>query len=31
MRVDLTTKPYNLDAEGIKWVKDTIAGMSVEE
>ena len=31
MRVDLTTKPYNLDAEGIKWVEDTIAGMSVEE
>ena len=31
MRVDLTTKPYNLDAEGIKWVKDTITGMSIEE
>lgn len=30
MRVDLTTKPYNLDAE-VKWVKDTITGMSIEE
>ena len=31
MNVDLKAKPYNLDEAGIKWVKDTIAGMSVEE
>jgi len=31
MRVDLTKKPYNLDEASIKWVKDTIKGMSIEE
>lgn len=31
MKVDLTAKPYNLDAEGIKWVQETIANMSDEE
>ncbi len=30
-KVDLTAKPYNLKAEDIKWVKDTIAGMTDEE
>ncbi len=30
-RVDLKAKPYNLSDEDIKWVKDTIAGMSDEE
>ncbi|MCM3768247.1 glycoside hydrolase family 3 protein [Neobacillus niacini] len=30
-KVDLKAKPYNLSDEDIKWVKDTIAGMSVEE
>ncbi len=29
--VDLTAKPYNLSAEDIAWVEDTIAGMSIEE
>lgn len=29
--VDLTAKPYNLSAEQIKWVEDTLAGMTVEE
>jgi beta-N-acetylhexosaminidase len=29
--VDLTAKPYNLSAEQIKWVEDTIAGMTDEE
>lgn len=29
--VDLSTKPYNLSAEQIKWVEDTLAGMSDEE
>lgn len=29
--VDLTAKPFNLDAEGVAWVRDTIAGMSDEE
>ncbi len=29
--VDLRLKPYNLDDEGIKWVKDTIANMTIEE
>ncbi len=31
MSVDLTAKPYYLNEEQIKWVKDTIAGMSLEE
>jgi beta-N-acetylhexosaminidase len=31
MMVDLTQKPFCLDAEGVKWVRDTIAGMTVEE
>lgn len=30
-KVDLTAKPYNLDQEQIKWVNDTIAGMTEEE
>ncbi|AMB99193.1 beta-hexosaminidase [Aerococcus urinaehominis] len=30
-KVDLTKAPYNLDEEAIKWVEDTIAGMSVDE
>ena len=29
--VDLKAKPYNLDDEGVKWVKDTIASMTTEE
>ena len=29
--VDLRAKPYNLDDEGIKWVEETIKGMSNEE
>ncbi len=29
--VDLTAKPYDLSAEQIRWVEDTIAGMSAEE
>jgi len=29
--VDLKAKPYNLDDEGIKWVQDTIANMTIEE
>lgn len=31
IKVDLTKKPYCLDDEAIKWVKDTIAGMSLDE
>ena len=30
-RVDLKAKPYYLSDEDIKWVEDTIAGMSLEE
>lgn len=30
-KVDLTKQPYNLDAEGVKWVEDTIANMTVDE
>ena len=30
-KVDLKAKPYYLSEEDIKWVEDTIAGMSVEE
>ena len=29
--VDLKAKPYNLDEQGIKWVEDTIANMTIEE
>ena len=31
MMVNLKAKPYNLDDESIKWVKETIEGMSIEE
>ena len=31
MSVDLSAKPYYLNEEQIKWVEDTIAGMSLEE
>lgn len=30
-KVDLTKQPYNLDAEGVKWVEDTIKSMSLDE
>lgn len=30
-RVDLKAKPYFLDDEAVKWVKDTIASMTIEE
>jgi beta-N-acetylhexosaminidase len=30
-KVDLKAKPYNLSDEDIKWVKETISGMSIEE
>lgn len=29
--VDLRAKPFFLDDEGVRWVRDTIAGMTVEE
>ncbi len=29
--VDLSAKPYNLSAEQIRWVEDSIASMSDEE
>ena len=29
--VDLTAKPFNLDDDGVRWVRDTIAGMTDEE
>jgi len=29
--VDLTAQPYNLDAEAIAWVEDTLAGMTDDE
>lgn len=29
--VDLTAQPFNLDADGVAWVNDTIASMSIEE
>ena len=29
-KVDLKAKPYNLSDEDIKWVKDTIAGMTTK-
>lgn len=29
--VDLTKKPFNLNAEQLKWVEDTIASMTLEE
>ena len=31
MKVNLKAKPYNLSDEDIKWVEDTIAGMTTEE
>lgn len=30
-KVDLTAKPYNLNEEQVRWVKDTINGMTDEE
>ncbi len=30
-KVDLAKQPYNLDAEGVKWVEDTIANMTIDE
>lgn len=30
-KVDLKSKPYNLDDESVKWVKDTIESMTIEE
>lgn len=30
-RVDLKAKPYSLSDEDIKWVKETISGMTIEE
>ena len=30
-KVDLKAKPFNLSDEDIKWVKDTISGMTTEE
>lgn len=30
-KVDLKAKPFNLKEEDIKWVKDTISGMTLEE
>ena len=30
-RVDLKAKPFNLADEDVKWVEETIAGMSIEE
>ena len=29
--VNLKVKPYNLDDQGVKWVQDTIANMTIEE
>ena len=29
--VDLTATPFNLDADGVRWVEETLAGMSVAE
>ena len=29
--VNLKAKPYNLDDQGVKWVQDTIANMTIEE
>ena len=29
--VNLKAKPYNLDEQGIKWVEETIANMTIEE
>lgn len=31
MRVNLHAKPYNLTAEDIQWIKDTLASMTLEE
>ena len=29
--VNLKAKPYTLDEQGIKWVEETIANMTIEE
>ena len=29
--VNLKAKPFNLDDEGLKWVEETIANMTIEE
>ncbi len=29
--VDLTAKPYNLDADQVRWVEDTLSRLSLEE
>jgi pimeloyl-ACP methyl ester carboxylesterase len=29
--VDLTASPFNLDADGVRWVHDTIASLTLEE
>ena len=29
--VDLTAQPFNLDEEGVAWVRKTLAGMTDEE
>ena len=31
MKVNLKEKPFYLDDEGIRWVRETIAGMTLEE
>ncbi|MDR1533334.1 MAG: glycoside hydrolase family 3 protein [Clostridiales bacterium] len=31
MKIDLAAKPFGLDAEGAKWVNDTLAGMTEDE
>ncbi|MDR2654741.1 MAG: glycoside hydrolase family 3 protein [Oscillospiraceae bacterium] len=31
MSIDLTKKPFNLNADGVKWVEETLASMTEEE
>jgi beta-N-acetylhexosaminidase len=31
VKINLTAKPFNLDAESVKWVNETLAGMTEEE
>jgi beta-N-acetylhexosaminidase len=31
LKIELTKKPFNLDAERVKWVNDTLAGMTEDE